>query len=608
MVRRSVPRSSVVVRPTNLGRSDASGARLASFPGFVEPCLATLWPEPPSGSKWVHEVKFDGYRAQVHLRRREGPRVYTRSGYDWTSRFAPLAAAIAQLPADELVLDGEAVVPDARGVPDFALLHADLAAGRTDRLQYFAFDLLYQDGFDLRPAALIVRKRRLAELLAGFRGPILYSEHFEEDGPRFYARACEMKLEGVVSKDRDAPYRSGRSDAWIKTKCTKRDSFPIVAFVEKLGANPRRIASLYVGRRDGGKVLYAGKARSGYTDAVARDLRERLDPLIRKTSPLTLPVKKPKATWVEPVVDAEIAYSTVTEDGLLREAVFKGVREDLTPERDHAPTRTIGKPHIGVPRENILQLLPDAVVPSKDELAAYWKRVGKKALAHLGGRPLKLVRHTHGTTFYHKGTLPPIPSAVHQLKIEKREGGEGTRLWIDDLAGLLGLVEIGAVELHPWNATVDDIEKADRLVVDLDPGDGVEWRQVIDAALALRAILEDHGLDSWPKVTGGKGLHVMVPLASKPTHDRAREQAKILAQQLVATAPDRYTLSSDPRKRTGRIFLDYLRNGRGNTAIGAWSPRARPRFPIAAPVTWKEVESGIRADAFTLSRPRTRTR
>jgi bifunctional non-homologous end joining protein LigD len=397
-------------------------------------------------------------------------------------------------------------------------------------------------------------------------------------------------------------------------KCGKRGAFPIVAFVEKLGAKPRKIASLYVGRREGDRLLYAGKVRSGYTEAVARDLRERLDPFIRKSTPLSEPVKKPKATWVEPVIEAEVAYSTLAENGLLREAVLKGLRED----REAPPARPLARTsrptagdrlRSGVPRENILQLLPDAVPPSKDELAAYWRKVWKRALEYLGRRPLKLVRHVRGTTFYHKGKLPPLPEAVHKLTIEKREGGEGTRLWVYDLAGLpgllglLGLVEIGAVELHPWNASVDDIEHPDMLVFDLDPGEGIAWDFVIETALRLRAMLKGEGLAPWPKLTGGKGLHLMAPLDRRIDHEKARAYAKRIAQRLATTAPDRYTLASAPEKRAGRIFIDYLRNGRGTTAIGAWSPRARAGFPVAAPVSWRQVEKGIGSDAFTMEDP-----
>jgi bifunctional non-homologous end joining protein LigD len=376
--------------------------------------------------------------------------------------------------------------------------------------------------------------------------------------------------------------------------------------VEKLGARPRKVASLYVGRREGDKLLYAGKVRTGYTEASARELRERLDPLIRKTSPLTTPVKKPKATWVQPEVNAEVEYGALTDDGLLRAAVFKGFRDDLAPPKVQSPRlapSSVAHSRIGVPRENILQLLPDAVAPSKDELADYWSRVWKKALPHLGHRPLKLVRHVHGTTFYHKGPLPKhLPAAVHQLRIRKREGGEGTRLWVDSLEGLLGLVEIGAVELHPWNATVDDVELADRIVVDLDPGDGIDWTEVVESSLIMRDLMRQEGFDPWPKLTGGKGIHLMAPLVDRVTHDDAHKIARRLVSELASRFPDRYILSAQA-KRSGLTFLDYLRNGRGTTAIGTYSPRARAHFPIAAPVTWSRIEAGIRPDAFTMQHP-----
>jgi bifunctional non-homologous end joining protein LigD len=256
-----------------------------------------------------------------------------------------------------------------------------------------------------------------------------------------------------------------------------------------------------------------------------------------------------------------------------------------------------------VPRENILQLLPDAVVPSKEQLRAYWHRVAKRALVYLGRRPLKLVRHTHSTTFYHMGPLPPIPKAVHQLHIEKREGGEGVRVWVDDLDGLLGLVDMGAVELHPWAATVDDIEHPDRLVFDLDPGEGMSWDFVVETALQLRDALQREGLDSWPKLTGGKGVHVMVPITPGMMHAAARAYCRRLAPRIERSRPRLYTTSAAPERRSGRIFIDYLRNGRGTTAVGAYSPRVRPGFPIAAPVTWPQLMRGMRPDAFTMASP-----
>jgi bifunctional non-homologous end joining protein LigD len=256
-----------------------------------------------------------------------------------------------------------------------------------------------------------------------------------------------------------------------------------------------------------------------------------------------------------------------------------------------------------VPRENSLQLLPDAVAPSKQELSKYWTRVWKKARPYLGHRPLKPVRHVRGTTFYHKGPLPKdIPKTVHQLRIEKPEGGQGTRLWVDNLEGFPGLVEIGAVELHPWNAKVEDLEHADQIVIDLDPGEGVQWDAVVEAALRMRDLMKAEGVATWPKLTGGKGIHLMAPLKHPVSHDEAHRLARRLVSALAARFPDDYILTAQAPRRD-RIFLDYLRNGRGTTAIGAYSPRARAGFPIAAPVTWSRVEAGIQPDAFTIMSP-----
>lgn len=569
-----------------------------SLPGFIEFANPTLRTNTPSGDEWIHEIKWDGYRAQIQVAAGRAI-AYSRSGLDWTDPFAAIVRAGEMLDAASAVLDGEVVVLGPSGRADFQALRRELGQPKSRKLLYQAFDLLWLDGQDLRNQPLLRRKERLKALLADVHAQLVYVDHFEGGGEKVYEHACRMQLEGIVSKRADSRYRSGRVESWIKTKCTKSATFPIVAFVEKLGAKPRRVASLYVGRWEGRQLLYAGKAQSGYTHEVAQDVREALDPFITKTSPLSVPVNKPKATWVEPVIQAEINYSTVTDDGILREAVFKGLRDDVAPRRKSAHKAA---PPVGVPRENILQLLPDAVVPSKQELEAYWRKVAKRALEHLASRPLKLVRHTHSTTFYHKGPLPPIPSAVKRLRIQKREGGEGIRLWVDDLEGLLGLVDIGAVELHPWNARVDDIERADMLVVDLDPGKDVPWDAVIEAALAMRELLEVQGLETWPKLTGGKGLHLMAPLAQTMPHDQAHALARRLVVALADKNPRRYTVSAQA-KRDGRIFLDYLRNGRGTTAVGAWSPRVRPGFPIAKPASWAQVERGIASDAFTMTRP-----
>jgi bifunctional non-homologous end joining protein LigD len=330
------------LRPRAPIAADVPGAKRAPYPGFIKPCDPTLRSRAPDGSQWLHEIKIDGYRAQLHIRSGRVS-VYSRSGYDWTKQFRQIARAAEALSAHDLIVDGEATVLGNTGLPDFQALRRELAKKHSDRLVYLAFDLLYLDGYDLRSAPLIERKRALQRVLAKAPPKIVAVEFFETtDGDAVYRHACKLGLEGIVSQRRDSAYRSGRQERWLKLKCTKSDTFPIVAFVEKLGARPRKIASLYVGRRDGDRLVYAGKARSGYTEAVARKMRERLDPLIIKRSPLSVPVKKPKATWVKPVVQAEIEYSGITDDSVLREAVFKGLRDDL-PAMDvpaTAPRRT----------------------------------------------------------------------------------------------------------------------------------------------------------------------------------------------------------------------------------------------------------------------------
>src|SRR5882757_9068254 len=351
-------------RRKRLKPGDLPGAVRAPYPKFIDPCLATPGTAVPARGHWLHEIKHDGYRAQGHL---NGGRalIYTRNGYDWTHRFLRIAEALKRLPARQCILDGEIVVADTRGIADFHLLQDDLARSRADRLAYFVFDLLYLEGFDLRAAPLIEREKMLAQLFedtAQKGSPIQLNPHIEADATAVFEQACAMHLEGIVSKDTQSLDRSGRQESWIKIKCAKTDTFPIIAFVEKLGASPRRIASLYLGRWKGDQLLYAGKAQTGFKRSMLYELRERLDPYIRKTSPLSIPIKKPKATWVEPAVLAEIEYSALTAEQRLRAPVFKGIRDDLmAPRRGPKRTEPRKQRAPGIPQSNILQLLPDAV-------------------------------------------------------------------------------------------------------------------------------------------------------------------------------------------------------------------------------------------------------
>ncbi|MDB5593028.1 DNA ligase D, partial [Enterovirga sp.] len=618
-----VPRRAKVGREVR--RSDPG-----ALPDFVPPQLTALGEEAPEGPDWAHELKWDGYRMHARIDRGE-VRLLTRTGLDWTERYPAVAEALRALPVTDAYLDGELCALGETGLTSFSAMQAATDSRATGGLVLILFDLLFLDGEELTALPLRDRKARLEAVLAGAPPALQFSEHHLGSGALFHRHACKLGVEGVVSKRLDCPYRPGDRGIWRKVKCLNREEFVVVGWTDPDGSRPHLGALLLAYHAPDGRLVYAGRAGTGLNAEQLGDLRARLGPLATSRMPVDVPpppgsrfgsrLVLSRVHWVRPEMVVEVTYLTWTEDNLLRQVVFAGVREDK-PARDvvrpiphpkvqaPAPVRRAApkepaarsRPAMigGVPAENVLQHLPDACVPSREALAAYWTRVHRTALEHLGRRPLKLVRHLRGTTFYHMGPLPPVPEAVHQLTIEKREGGLGTRLWVDSLEGLLGLVEIGAVELHPWNATVDDIERPDRLVFDLDPGEGVAWPLVAATALRLRDRLARQGLASWPKLTGGKGLHLMVPIAPGPTHDELHEQARDIAEGFAATRPDLVITTAELARRPGRLFLDYLRNGRGTTAVGTYSPRARPNVPVAMPVTWADVERGIRPDAFTI--------
>jgi bifunctional non-homologous end joining protein LigD len=544
--------------------------------------------QPPSGSRWVHEIKFDGYRTQLHLRP-DRPVAYSRNGHDWTARYRTVSDALAQLPARHAVMDAEIVVPRADGNCDFWTLQKDVSAGDSTRVVAQCFDLMFLDGRDVRRLPLLERKKLLADLISSDNtGRLQFSDHVDLDGAVMQGEAHARGFEGVISKVVESPYEGRRVSSWVKSICQYRETLSVLGYAVKDG----QFDGLYLAKLDGAVPIYGGKVEDGFDDALAQELLTTLEPFVAKQCTLPSPPNKPKARWLAPGLLANIVHRGGMGPHRVRHAKFdRFVEAPAIPEVQKPLRRTAPACKSVVPPENILQLLPDAVVPSREELRRYWKSIAADALVHLARRPLKLVRHVEGTTFYHKGPLPQVPRAVHKLRIRKRDGGEGIRLWIDDLAGLLGLVEIGAIELHPWAATIDDIERPDFMVFDLDPGEGIGWSFVVDTALRLRDMLKDEGFESWPKLTGGKGVHVMVPLEADLTHDQVHAYAKMLATRLAARDPSRYTTVAGAANRRGKLFIDYLRNGRGCTAIGTYSPRARAGLPVAAPINWKELRS-----------------
>ncbi|MGU9982242.1 DNA ligase D [Phreatobacter sp. HK31-P] len=592
-------------------------SRAATVPAFVPPCLASLKDRPPTGEGWVHEVKFDGYRVQAVL---SGGRVrlLTRTGLDWTARFGrDFARAFDSLPCDSAVVDGEIVVLNDSGVSAFKELQAALSEGRREGMAYYAFDLLHLDGRDIKDEPFLARKDQLAHLLQGTKtGPLRLSEHFGDAGEVMLDHACRMGLEGVVSKRLDAPYHSGRRGDWIKSKCTHAQEFVIVGYVPS-NAGRNRIGSLVVGYHDQGTLRLAGRVGTGYRGAVAIDLKRRLDPLRRDRAPVEARAAQSRGVvWVEPELAAEVEFRGWTGDGLLRQAAFKGLREDKPvgeivregAEDAPVPEERGGRRKSGVraaaPTVSTTVVLsspdkvlwPDAAL-TKAGLMEHYQAVWHRMEPLVVRRPLSLVRAPDGIgqqTFFQKHASPGMGTAVRSLK--PGSGGDAL-LYVEDFDGIASLVQLGVVEIHLWGSTVDDLERPDQVIFDLDPGPGVDLDAVREGALEVRDRLKSIGLDSFVKLSGGKGFHVTVPLIPKADWKETKAFARGFAEAMTKAAPDRYTATLAKKARHGKIFIDFLRNGRGATAVAPYSTRARAGAPVAVPVTWSEVEGGLEPNA-----------
>lgn len=584
-------------------------ARRGPLPDFVEPCLATLQGKAPTGPRWLHEIKFDGYRLEARIER-GAVRLLTRSGLDWTEKFGrSVVEALGRLPADAAFLDGELVVEGPNGASDFSALQADLSAGRTDRFVYYAFDLLHLDGFDLAEARQIDRKEALARLLAGAGpgGPLRYSEHFEADGETMLRHACRLSLEGIVSKDRDRPYRGGRSKCWRKAKCAERQEFVIAGYVPST-VSRSAIGSLVLGTFEDGRFRHAGRVGTGFTARVAEDLMRRLEPIRRKDSPFAEKIAAADArgvVWVEPRLVAEVEYRGWTAGRSLRHASFRGLREDKPATEI---VREAEPPAAEAPRPSAVKLThpdriywPDAGV-TKEGLADYYAEVWRLIAPHIVARPLSLLRCPGGiaeTCFFQKHAWRGMNKAIRERVDPLDDKGE-VILSIEDLDGLVALVQAGVLEIHPWGSSLADLEKPDRLVMDLDPHEGVPWGAMIEAVHEVRDRLAVAGLTSFLKTTGGKGLHVVAPLKPAAGWDAVKAFARGIADAMVRDAPARYVATATKAKRTDKIFVDYLRNGRGATAVAAYSPRARPGATVSTPLDWSELGEGVGPTDFTI--------
>ncbi|MBB5685511.1 DNA ligase D [Sphingobium boeckii] len=564
----------------------------ATLPAFRKPQLATLVDSVPAGSGWLHEVKYDGYRCQLAVSAGQA-KIYTRSGLDWTDKFQAIADAAMALDLPPALIDGEIVKLDAEGNPSFSGLQAALKQGDGD-LTLFAFDLLSLEGQDLTGLPNITRKERLAALLAGVQEPIVYADHMLGSGEKLFDALCGAGQEGIISKKADAPYRGMRTKMWLKVKCTRRQEFVIVGWLAS-GAKGRNLKSLLLGVNDDDGLRYAGKVGTGFDLDTAETLLAQLQKIERQTATVEAPrAAVREAHWVAPKLVAEIAFAEFTADNVVRHASFIGLRDDkpasaVKPEK---PVQHMAAPIVKISSADRM-IFPESKV-TKGDLAAYYESVGPVMAEWALRRPISLVRCPQGRAkhcFFQKHDAGSFGDHVHHVDIREKDGGTEPYLYVEDSAGLIACVQMGTIEFHGWGSSIGDVEKADRMIFDLDPDTALTFEDVKKAAVDIRRHLEDIGLASFPLLSGGKGVHVVVPLIPDAEWPAVKDFAQRFAQALAQSEPDRFIATMSKAKRKGLIFIDWLRNQRGATAILPYSARARPGAPVSAPVSWEELET-----------------
>ena len=579
--------------------------------------MATLVATPPSGDEWLHEIKYDGYRIGARVRKGRVT-LYTRNGNDWTAAFPSIAAAVEKLGLDDALIDGEAamVLPDGR--TSFQAMQNASDPSRRGTLVYFVFDLLRLNGESLQGLPLAERKTRLKRLVGAKKtGPVRYSEHIHGGGDAFFAEACRAGLEGIVSKRGDEPYRAGRHGGWLKTKCVQRQEFVIGGFTDPEGMRAG-IGALLIGYYEGERLVFCGKVGTGFTHKMALDLRATLDRIETKTSPF---IASPsgslgrRAHWVKPELVCEVVFTEWTTDGKIRHPSFQGLRKDKNPRQivrekpadATAPPRPAKNPTARHVIAGVQISHPDRVVyPGLDltklDVARYFESVAEWIVPHVVGRPLTLVRcpeGLRGECFFMKHSKVWAPSALRRVRIkEKTKIGE--YLIANDLAGVIGLAQMGVLEIHTWNSTFDDVERPNRIVFDLDPGDKVEWSSVVRAARMVRDTLAALQLQCWVKTTGGRGLHIVVPLTPHADWSQCLDFSRALSEKFEQARPQLYTTAFAKVGREGKILIDYLRNHRTNTSIAAYSTRAREAAPVSVPITWEELRVSLSPQSFTV--------
>ncbi|MFH1796599.1 MAG: DNA ligase D [Pseudomonadota bacterium] len=581
-------------------------SRRLALPRWREPQLATLVGEAPEGGQWLAEMKYDGYRALIAVAG-EQARIFTRNGLDWTDKFPGIAAAAAALGVDSALIDSEIVAFDRNGKTDFSTLQKAIKAGGKD-LSCFAFDLLELDGQDLTQLPLIERKAKLEGLIGSGNEPLLYSTHITGRAADVFRQVCAAGHEGIVAKRADDPYRSGRGRSWLKVKCTKRQEFVVGGYApsDKRG---RKVRSLLVGVMEKDKLAYKGRVGAFEGDTLA-EIEALVASRERKTPPFaSVPREMARgAVWLKPDLVIEVDMAEFTSDGIIRHGVVKGMRGDkaakdvvLETPKEATMEHEMRDTFAGVKLSSPQKVLFAEQGVTKADLAAHYERVAERILPHVSRRLLSLVRCPEGEggqCFFQKHDSRGFPDELKRMEIAESDGKRDNYLYAEDISALIAGVQMGTLEFHIWGSCIKDIEKPDRLVFDLDPDEGLGFGDVRDAAFDLRDQLEKIGLKTVPLVTGGKGVHVIAPIAPRVEWPDVKEFAKGFAKKLEDEAPDRYVANMSKAKRKGRIFVDYLRNERGSTAICPYSTRRRTGAPVATPVSWDELKGLDAANSF----------
>jgi bifunctional non-homologous end joining protein LigD len=621
-IKRRKPAAAARARATGASKRASRAPRgKASPPRFVAPQLARLVAYAPPGPGWGHEIKFDGYRMQMRVAAGKAV-LRTRNALDWTDRFPEIARAGRKLP--DCLVDGEIVALDGKGVPSFSALQEALVEDETSALVFFLFDLLFADGADLRNAPVAERKARLDELLRDGPGDprLRYVEHFETAADAILRSACRMALEGVVSKRLDAPYRSGRGDAWLKTKCRAGHEVVIGGWTVRDG----HLRSLLAGVHRKGRLAYVGRIGTGFGRKTSKGLAAKLGALETTDSPFegeNAPRKAPDVRWARPRLVAEIEFAGWTGSGMIRQAAFKGLREDK-PATDVVAERASSKTRRKNVRKSRKTRTEDAIVRgveisnpdkplwphahdrrpvAKIELARYFEAAGPWMIDHVRGRPCSIVRAPDGIggqRFFQRHAMAGTSSLIELAKVS---GDRKPYLQVDRIEGLVAVGQMGGLELHPWNCEPGRPDRPGRLVFDLDPAPDVPFDAVVAAARELRERLETLGLVAFCKTTGGKGLHVVTPLA-RPKRGKldwriAKSFARAVCEEMAGDG-DRYIVNMSKKARRGKIFLDYLRNGEKATAVAPLSPRAREGAPVSMPIEWSQVRKGLDPQRYTI--------